>query len=531
MHRLRLTGRGEITVFLSLILMLIISLALGVIDVVRIYGTKDHMARATNLALEAFLTDYSIPLKERYGLFAVDGGYGQAALNEMQIEAMVDTYTHYNAGDHDHASGNISWFKADINQISIDSLTKLSDYDFQILEHEMIEYMKFYWGIDTLKDILSKDVKEEAVSGTQDKKDDYLGELNEENELAKKAAKEAAAEEDSQSTDGADKDKNEDINIKDPRKTITLLIETGILALVVDNSTEISNAELSQEEVSFPVKEETLWERLTNFEDSDNFTKQLEQFDLSENMLNLVDESAKTLLVNEYILDRFKYGPYESRIKESTALQYEVEYIICGQSQDSKNLESVANRIIFIRSLFNTSYLLSDQTKSSAVHTLASGIASAMLVPYLEKVIHLLIIYAWAYAEAIIDCRALLQGKRVPMIKNSQNWNLSLKNLGNLAADQLGDYANKSGEETETKGITYADYLRFFMLTTDREKKLSRVLNLIESNIRQIEGYSNFNISNCIFGLSCQIDYTISSIFTSNHTRAYKFISKEAICY
>jgi len=531
MHRLRLTGRGQITVFLSLILMLIISFALGMIDVVRIHGTKDHMARAANLAMEAFLTDYNIPLKERYGLFAVDGGYGGIKLDESQIEAMINTYTNYNTGNDVHSTGNITWFKADHNQISIDSFTKLSDYDFQILEHEIIEYMKFYWGIDNLKDVLNKDTKEEAVSGVWEKKDNYLGELNDERESARKAAEEVAEETDVVSIDSDDKVKNEDINIKDPRKTITLLVKTGILSLVVDKSAEISKAELSQDNVSFPVNEEKLWERLTDFEDPENLTNQLEQPEMPENILDLAGGSAEMLLVNEYILNKFKYGPYESPNTESTALQYEVEYIICGHAQDSKNLESVANRIIFIRSLFNTAYLFSDQTKSSAVHTLASGIAAAILMPYLEKVIYLLIIYAWAYAEAIVDCRALLRGKRVPITKNNQNWNLSLENLADLSADQLGDYVDKADEETARKGVTYADYLRFFMLTTDREKKLSRVLNLVEASIRQIEGYSNFNVSNCIFGLSCQFDYTISSIFTSSQKRTYKFTSKESICY
>ena len=527
----RLTGRGEITVFLSLVLMLMISLALGIIDVVRIQGGKDHMARASNLAMEAFLTDYNIPLKERYGLFAVDIGYGNSEPDEGKIKEMINTYINYNAGADDHSFRRINWFKAEINQVSIDSMTSLSDYDFQILEHEIVKYMKYHRGTEGLKDILNKISKQDAASGIEEKKDNYLEELNKENKSAKKAEEEAAKETDATLEEGSDKKENESGSTKDPRKTLALLLKSGILALVVDKSTEISNADLSQADVSFSVKEEKLWEQLTDFEDSDNFSKQLNQFEMPKNLLDMANESVETLLVNEYILEKFKYGPYESSIKEPTALQYEVEYIISGHSQDAKNLGSIANRIIFIRSLFNTGYLLGDQAKSSAADALATSIAAMIFMPFLQRVIYLLIIYAWAYAEAIVDCRALMKGKRVPITKNSQNWNLSLENLTNLAADQLGNYADKSDEETETKGVTYADYLRFFMFTTNREKKLSRVLNLAEANIRQVEGYSNFSISNCIFGLSCQFDYSISSIFTNSQNRTYKFTSKESICY
>ena len=80
-----------------------------------------------------------------------------------------------------------------------------------------------------------------------------------------------------------------------------------------------------------------------------------------------------------------------------------------------------------IRQGVNMAYLLSDGGKRIQVETLALAIASGFLIPPAAAVIEAALIFCWAFAESILDVRELFAGGHVPLIKNSSDWQLSLR--------------------------------------------------------------------------------------------------------
>ena len=91
-------------------------------------------------------------------------------------------------------------------------------------------------------------------------------------------------------------------------------------------------------------------------------------------------------------------------------------------------------------------YLLSDGGKRIQVETLALAIASGFLIPPAAAVIEAALIFCWAFAESILDVRELFAGGHVPLIKNSSDWQLSLRNLPNIL-DKLDSSRRMQGME------------------------------------------------------------------------------------
>ena len=84
--------RGEITVFLSLILTVVLALILGTIESARIAAVRAQAERSLYLAQESVLASYNIPLKEWYHVFAVDGGETPGDINFSLAEGSLSDY-------------------------------------------------------------------------------------------------------------------------------------------------------------------------------------------------------------------------------------------------------------------------------------------------------------------------------------------------------------------------------------------------------------------------------------------------------
>ena len=95
---------------------------------------------------------------------------------------------------------------------------------------------------------------------------------------------------------------------------------------------------------------------------------------------------------------------------------------------------------------------------------MAATISTLLLIPEAAEAVKQLILLAWAAGEGVIDIRSLLSGNKVPLVKTSDNWQLTLASLFTLG---IGD-DGISGADAE-EGITYKEYLRaFFVFTTGR---------------------------------------------------------------
>ena len=78
--------KGSITVFLSLILVLLFSFLLTTLEAARITGASAYVSMIAQVAGDSFLASYYSPLFEEYKLFGVDAGYKTAYISEQEIE-------------------------------------------------------------------------------------------------------------------------------------------------------------------------------------------------------------------------------------------------------------------------------------------------------------------------------------------------------------------------------------------------------------------------------------------------------------
>ncbi len=77
--------KGSITVFLSLILLLLFSFVLTALEAARIRGASAYVSMVSELAGDSFLASYYYPLFQEYRLFGVDAGNGEGYLSESLI--------------------------------------------------------------------------------------------------------------------------------------------------------------------------------------------------------------------------------------------------------------------------------------------------------------------------------------------------------------------------------------------------------------------------------------------------------------
>ena len=136
-----------------------------------------------------------------------------------------------------------------------------------------------------------------------------------------------------------------------------------------------------------------------------------------------------------------------------------------------------------------------------------------------EPVITQTILLIWAMAEAVTDVRELIKGERVPLIKTSEQINVSIEGLINLIGEEVeldGEVTEAPVSENGIPNITvgYSDYLRVFLYALPSVFKVYRTMDMIEQDLR-ISGTGNefFRFDVCadkvkaVFSVETGFDY------------------------
>ena len=213
-------------------------------------------------------------------------------------------------------------------------------------------------------------------------------------------------------------------------------------------------------------------------------------------------ETIRKALIGQYIFDKFQCYTDDG---EALCMDYEIEYILEGKSSDKDNLNEIVNKIIAIREGFNLVYLMKDSAKREEAYAMAAAITGFTGMPVVIRVTQFLILGAWAYAESVVDVKDLLEGYRVNVMKKSDEWNLSLSGIKNLASTD----ENKENRS----GLTYEDYLRFLLFSQNKSEQIYRSLDVIELNVRK-KYNNNFHFSECIVGVEVYTQYEVKRLFS-----------------
>lgn len=217
---------------------------------------------------------------------------------------------------------------------------------------------------------------------------------------------------------------------------------------------------------------------------------------------SLLEAEKDSAIFGEYILTHF--GNYASK-KEGTALDYEVEYIIAGKSTDRDNLSAIVGDIVLIRSGCNLISILKSTLKKAETLELATALAGCTGMPIVIKIVQILIMGAWALAESIADVKSLMDGHKVPTIKDDGDWYISLAGLKNFSQDSIGSFSYE-------KGLSYESYLRVLLLGQKDETQYYRTMDVIQANMRANEN-SEFSFAKCITNVEISANYNAPQLF------------------
>ena len=396
--------RGEITAFLVMLFVLMLSLVGALLESVSVQMTKNRKRADTILALESAFAEYDRQMLEEYDLFVRNG------CNETILEERL---TYFGAGNMNH---------------SIQNQERLSDNNGTPFREQAIRYAKNWLGVDASL----PDTEYEFYSET------YL----EEEELVHMDIQEMLAK-------GNEKLPEEG----NPLSSVQRLKNKGLLTLVCENPEELSNHSITVE--SLPSHRELK---------AGNWQKHAEA------------GATDKLFFAAYLTEHFG-SLLES--KDNCALLYEQEYLLSGYPSDKENLEKVCRQILSIRMVANYGYLLTDTTRKAEAEALALTLCSLLTVPGITEAVKHALLLAWAYGESIVDVRVLLKGKKVPMIKTTETWQLQLANLV-----KLGTAEEVVSEKDIAGGLSYQNYLSGLLAMERKEALSMRSLDLIESNLQ-----------------------------------------------
>jgi hypothetical protein len=334
------------------------------------------------------------------------------------------------------------------------------------------------------------------------------------------------------------------------------LLKDGFMSLVIEDTEEISKKEINNTNLpsSFYSKTRELsvdhiLSNTTFHSGAGLFVDILSSFDNKTEFMDILKDmseaAVKKILLLDYAKEHFhnysKAADTELEIPE-TALIYEVEYILEGNSSDYDNLAEFLSGILLLRVIMNIITLMSDSDKSKEAQLLAAGVVGFSGLPSLVAMAKMVIIIFWALAEALVDTAALLKGITVPILKKGSEVQFSLTELATIhssviqsKAENLSKSENLNNADTSF-GANYIDYLRFYLFLSDSDKLNYRFMDLMQENI-QLNYDDNFYIHNCIIGFQINSQVTmqqkfvqipfVSEILGSNNEEYRFHINKE----
>ncbi len=487
---------GQITIFVLLIFMMVVSVLAMQYKSALYYACRCDADLAARLSVDSFLATYQIALRDRYGILAVDGGYGQSEFLLEEIESNLLTIYNNNVQS--------SLIRNQIQSVTLENAPIFSyfiDGDWEFLLREIKLNQKEQMMIEGVDYILSQ-------WGFQNNHAE--GELKEKRQTAENTNVESG-----ENTE--DKKNEAQQEVQDPRDLLMNIWNQGILKAACPSGFTVSEKCSIMSDVSYPEAGESVRTHI----DFKNDASVYSLFSAWKNILkpqNYIQLVSEDLTVQSYISKYFSNAVtnIENMESDPRALGYEMEYLISGCEEDSENLKNVLWKLLAIRCVFNLSYLLSSVEKGNQVFITATAISTAFLIPQFTEVIAFVLKMAWAFAESLADCRTLLNGGNIPMIKNDQNWYLTWNRMCNLSMDILD--GNQSKE-----GLSYESYLQIMMVFTERDVKYRRMTHLMEKNIRMMEGYEGFCMKNCIYGIQVKYlcDFGTFGVYSAQTALSY----------
>lgn len=160
-NRINRKQDGAITVFLSLILVLVLSLIMTVIEGARQTAARICAERALTTAMDAVLAEFYGPLMEEYHVLGLDISYGNDDFDNSELACRIEDYISYTIYPQKNVGSETSeksqkLLGITLEKVEVKEKVGLMDYEGSLLVHEATEYMKYKAPADVAEFFLKK---------------------------------------------------------------------------------------------------------------------------------------------------------------------------------------------------------------------------------------------------------------------------------------------------------------------------------------------------------------------------------------
>lgn len=149
--------RGSITVFLSMILLLIFAMCAALIQGARLHTGRQRQQLVLENAVDAAFSRYFLPLYENYHVFFLNQGIDTDTLSGEEFLDSIREYIYYGMSteDGDFMKG-IDLYKDGLEALELMEVETAVGREGNIFKNEVLEYMKYKAGESVLEDMLEK---------------------------------------------------------------------------------------------------------------------------------------------------------------------------------------------------------------------------------------------------------------------------------------------------------------------------------------------------------------------------------------
>lgn len=447
--------KGSITIFALISLLLITAAIFAMLEGTRLQEIRRFANLQTEAALESVFANYNSCLWSKYRLLGAD---------EAQLEDILQKVAN---GRGDSGGANILTFG--FHEAELENYTLLTDGNGTNFITCVSSYMK--------ENILYESAKEmynqyEAIKHLMDSNPADLSKIDEALKEVESVFQQSGGT--SNGTSGM-QNAGSGTGPMELLKAAKKLQEFGVLELVLQDTSKLSKSE-------------------QDFRDGllERSLKTGKYPQLSTN------DWLDRVLLQQYLLT---YMSHFRQVQTERALSYELEYLLGEKSCDIENLKIVVTRILAIREAANFLYLISNPAKCLQAETMATFIGGSSLNPLIIEIIKVGLLTAWAFAESILDLRALLAGKHVPLLKSEETWTLELENIGKITQEF-------SMAKESLLGLTYENYLGILLLFEEEQSLAMKTMNIQEATIRKKYSDDSFGMDTVITQAKARVTYT-----------------------
>ncbi|SEP57282.1 hypothetical protein SAMN02910369_00228 [Lachnospiraceae bacterium NE2001] len=485
-------NRGYVTIFLSLMLVVMLIVVTAVLKISSEEGAKSKVVTATSSAMSSELANYNRLIFDRYHILLLDknsSGLGEGAMEEdmeelLQID-LGDDFT--------------------VNSVQLSGSTYLMDNNLSEFKSQIRDNFKYEALSYTVDKIIEKTgsqddpVDEEDLDAMEQDISEEKQRISAEESGSEGDSSDYISNEDSENASKDDSNSDSTGEVTDPRDTLKTYTDAGIASILLPSNVTLSENRISTSGQSGELP--STGRGVSLFGEVDTSFDSLDRMELDTGKSSGWGSSLLTYM------ETVMYGAecfncLTDQKYDDTYLNLEMEYIVAGEDSDGANYKKVVNEILLIRFGFNFAYILTDNTKQEECEAVATALTVEF--PPAMPVVKYLLMGCWSYIESVMDVYMLVRGHSVPFWKSSTSWLTDFESLAHLSELE-------SGASDDESGLDYKEYLMILM-ALQGDDMYYRMLDLMQLNVTQSDiegGDTTFRMRNAItaFGADISVSY------------------------